>query len=540
MRLINANTLLFEEFFGPLPPPYAILSHRWQAEEVSYTEWRKATKTGHLPPAHPIRSKAGFQKILRFCQLALDGGLEYVWVDTCCIDKTSSADLSESINSMFMWYKNAKSCYAYLCDWSATMGHGATGEDGISCSEWFTRGWTLQELIAPREVIFLDRNWKRRGTRWTMAKYIAAVTGIAETCLPYTPESDQGDLNWRVSVWERMSWASGRKTTRVEDTAYSLLGLFRINIPLLYGEREQAFRRLQEEIVKVEEDCSILAWSALPTDKGIASCGLATSPDHFRHHNAFAQSCVSGQFEMSPLTMIQRGLQVPLLVRRDINDESIGYALIHRDTSKDTCLVIPILFSKGGLYSFTVENECARISDPVSVPAAFMANARRNHICFLREPYGLQPDVPLELRLGQRIRQEFKVNFAYPPQLQSTGSSFPILLGKLDSRQQRPGTLIIELMNWTTLNRNVIIAQYQAFDRKLTGLVVRVAWCAVEMTLGLAEELAHDLSAARLEFCELVDNFGLPFHHTEILELVSNEGFQSYGGDELLRAIHGV
>lgn len=533
MRLINANTLLFEEFFGPLPPPYAILSHRWQAEEVSHAEWRKATKTGHLPPSHPLRSKAGFRKIFRFCQFALEAGLNYVWVDTCCIDKTSSADLSESINSMFMWYKSAELCYAYLYDWPAGGGHWAKGRNGASCSEWFTRGWTLQELIAPRQVVFLDRNWNPCGTRGSMARDIAAVTGIAERCLPFTPESNPGNLNWWVTVWERLSWASGRKTTRVEDTAYSLLGLFGINMPLLYGEREQAFRRLQEEIVKVEEDCSILAWSSLPTDKGIASCGLATSPDHFRYHNAFARSCVSGQFEMSPLTMIQRGLQVPLLVRRDINDDSIGYAMIHRDISKDTCLIIPILFSKGGLYSFTVENECARISDPISVPKAFMANAQRQHICFLREPFGLQPDIPLELRLKQRVGEEFKVNFAYPPQLWRLSQRFPMLLGKFDTTKQRPGTLIIELKNWTTGNRNLVIAQYQTFNGRLTGMVVRVAWCAPEMTLLLAEQLAQNLSGARLEFCQLVDHLGIPIQHTDILETASNHEFLSSSDDEI-------
>lgn len=534
MRLINAQTLLFEEFFGPLPPPYAILSHRWQAEEVSYNEWRKATKTGHLPPSHPLRSKAGFQKVLRLCQIALQGGLGYVWVDTCCIDKTSSADLSESINSMFMWYKNAQVCYAYLCDWPALSGHWAVGRNGVPSSEWFTRGWTLQELIAPREVVFLDRDWNRCGTRGSMARDIAGVTGIAERCLPYTPESNPGNVNWWVTVWERMSWASGRKTTRVEDTAYSLLGLFGINMPLLYGEREQSFRRLQEEIVKVEEDCSILAWSALPTDRGIASCGLASSPDHFHYHNEFARSCISGQFEMSPLTMIQRGLQVPLLIRRDINDDSIGYAMIHRDTSKETCLIIPILFSKGVLYSFTVENECARISDPVSVPKSFMANAQRQHICFLREPFGLQPDIPLELRLKPRVSEEFRVHFAYPPQLWKMSQRFPMLLGKFDTRKQRPGSLIIELMNRSTGGRKVVIAQYQTFEGRFTGLVVRVAWCSIEMTLPLAEQLAHNLSGAQLEFCELVDRLGTPFHHTDILELASNDKFLSSGEDEIL------
>jgi hypothetical protein len=247
MRLIHGETLRLVEFADNHIPPYAILSHTWGSEEVTLQEMSKDL---HLPKeARKLminKSKAeSYNKIEYCCAQASRDGLEYSWVDTCCIDKSSSSELSEAINSMFRWYSNAAICYAYLCDVKFSSGE-------ISGSRWFTRGWTLQELIAPKNVMFFSSRWELIGTKQSLGRNIASITGIdMETLLdPATLSS--------ASVARRMSWAAKRQTTRTEDVAYCLMGLFDVNMPLLYGEGEKAFIRLQEEIIKENDDHSLL------------------------------------------------------------------------------------------------------------------------------------------------------------------------------------------------------------------------------------------------------------------------------------------
>ena len=163
--------------------------------------------------------------------------------DLCCIDKTSSAELSEAINSMYRWYQESGVCYAYLAD---------VPPNAFSKSRWFTRGWTLQELIAPSTVIFLDQKWQEIGTKSSLQRVISEITGIPTDILL------GGDLE-DASIAQRMSWASKRETTRVEDAAYCLMGIFSIHMPMLYGEGERAFIRLQEEIMRVSDDHSLFA-----------------------------------------------------------------------------------------------------------------------------------------------------------------------------------------------------------------------------------------------------------------------------------------
>jgi hypothetical protein len=246
-------------------PSYAILSHTWGADddEVTFTGLKDGS----------AKSKPGYTKV-QFCgEQARRDGLQYFWVDTCCTDKSSSAELSEAINSMFGWYKNASVCYAYLSDVSTDSGTHAI-EATFKRSRWFERGWTLQELLAPSEVIFFSREWQRIGTKRSQKEYINETTGINITAL------DGVELGL-YSVAERMSWAAHRKTTRIEDIAYSLMGIFDVNMPLLYGEKEKAFLRLQEEIIKTTTDQSLLAWkdSSIPSETYTGL--LARSPDYF-------------------------------------------------------------------------------------------------------------------------------------------------------------------------------------------------------------------------------------------------------------------
>ncbi|KAH8763052.1 heterokaryon incompatibility protein-domain-containing protein [Diaporthe sp. PMI_573] len=261
MWLINVRTRQLEEFFGLDVPRYAILSHTWATgEEVTFQEMR------HPEAAAPASLlKAGWMKIDHTCQQAAQDGLEYAWVDTCCIDKSSSAELSEAINSMFRWYERAALCYVFLQD----LTEFSWGEDkdvrGLELSvkhcRWFTRSWTLQELIAPLHMKFFDRDWRFCFTKAVASVALSKITGIDFGVL-----SHHIDLS-AVSVAQKMSWAGTRQATRKEDVAYSLLGIFGINMPMLYGEEERAFLRLQAEIISTCPDTTIFAWS-LPRDDG--------------------------------------------------------------------------------------------------------------------------------------------------------------------------------------------------------------------------------------------------------------------------------
>lgn len=275
MRLISTNPerMVLKEFIGSDVPPYAILSHCWGAVEDEVTFQQFQTGQNH--------NSSGYRKITQCCKIAKSQGLEWAWVDTCCIDKTSSAELSESINSMYAWYARSAICYAFLEDiepdaqWSNQHIDWSQRSAGRKLPEtrWFQRGWTLQELLAPGEVYFYDSKLTLLGTRLDFARQIDSITGIDEQFLNGTEAIHE------ACVAQRMSWASSRKTTRGEDIAYCLLGIFNINMPLLYGEGARgAFRRLQEAIIGQSDDDSIFAWqTAVPEERGL----LSHSPSEF-------------------------------------------------------------------------------------------------------------------------------------------------------------------------------------------------------------------------------------------------------------------
>ena len=167
MRLLHTSTLKLEEFIGSNIPPYAILSHTWGIEEVSFQDMQGSG----------AMEKVGYEKISRCCEKAATGGFEYAWVDTCCIDKSSSSELSEAINSMYRWYRNAEVCYVSLSD----VPHDYESLDLFKRSRWFTRGWTLQELIAPSMVIFFDSDWEEIGTKSSLQISLIEVTVFLPT-----------------------------------------------------------------------------------------------------------------------------------------------------------------------------------------------------------------------------------------------------------------------------------------------------------------------------------------------------------------------
>ena len=314
MRLLNTKTFEFKNFYDSSLPEYAILSHRWgnEDDEVSYKQFRKASVPPNLP---------GLVKIQNFCRLANGRGFQWAWVDTCCIDKRSSAELSEAINSMFKWYERSALCYVHLADvkfsdaelclniqsekqfWQAPDGWASLRER-FNKSSWFKRGWTLQELLAPKHIVFYDSHWNEIGPLERFDADVANVTGIGRDYLG----PGRKIYNW-PSVAARMSWASLRQTSREEDIAYCLLGIFDINMPLLYGEgAEKAFIRLQTEIMKDSNDESLFAWTSDQIYSGL----LAERPSYFANSGDIAVLMPIGSITRPPYSITNRGLEIAL------------------------------------------------------------------------------------------------------------------------------------------------------------------------------------------------------------------------------------
>jgi hypothetical protein len=239
MRLLkyeDARLTLTPDLYADDIPPYAILSHTWGSDEqeVDYHDMTNGSGT----------NKAGYDKLLFCAQQAVLDGLQYTWVDTCCINKDSSTELTEAINSMFRWYQDAVQCYVYLADVAATA-RRRTDVD-FEDSRWFTRGWTLQELLAPTSVQFFTRDRKLLGDKIGLAQQIAEITGVPSKVLR------EGQFT-AYDIEERISWSDKRRTKRAEDKAYSLLGIVGVQMPLIYGEgHDGALDRLKRKVKKVQ------------------------------------------------------------------------------------------------------------------------------------------------------------------------------------------------------------------------------------------------------------------------------------------------
>ncbi|KAL1945062.1 hypothetical protein VTO73DRAFT_2682 [Trametes versicolor] len=327
-RFLNTLTGEFEWYNDPRKVIYAILSHTWRSSEdggeQSFGDVQNIQSTvaegvrkqqvavlqelqslqSHQPSMVPRTSNYSVKgsthstiithpklsnKIKGICTVARKAGFRLIWSDACCIDKTSSAELSEAINSMYEWYRLSDMCYVYLED--VPDDDVPTDSTSYFCiSRWHDRGWTLQELIAPERVEFLTQTWHFLGTKIGLASTLENITGVNFDILTGRAPVDS------VSVARRMSWAAERETTRIEDRAYSLMGLFGVHMSPIYGEGNNAFLRLQEEIIRKVPDQSIFAWGnkcllrslhvargfkrfgGLPDDPGL----LASSPSDFQ------------------------------------------------------------------------------------------------------------------------------------------------------------------------------------------------------------------------------------------------------------------
>jgi hypothetical protein len=384
MRLINTKTLALKEFFSDQAPPYAILSHTWHQEEVSFQEWADQSLASQ---------KKGYKKIFDTCQLAQKRGYDYLWVDTNCIDKSSSAELSEAINSMFKWYKAAQVCYVYLQDVPSN-----TAIDfplRFRNSRWFTRGWTLQELLAPRDVEFYSADWSFLGTKQTLRSEISSITGIKIRYLwskhtgdLYFVNSDQGIIArsieyvvplTKASVGERFSWLSDRTTTRLEDMAYCMLGIFELNMPLLYGEGSKALTRLQEEIMKVSDDHSLFCWTwnTLQNRGGF----LSDVPSEFLYADRFLPK--KDNQRPAPYTFTNAGLNIQLPV---LHGWKSSFICLLRVDSVDTGKIVGLPMS-GDLKTGRVYRKSF---PPEPFPLCVGVSGSQDFSLFISEKYSPQ------------------------------------------------------------------------------------------------------------------------------------------------------
>jgi hypothetical protein len=343
MRLINVATLKLEEFFHESIPPYAILSHTWgnDKDEISFRdiEEEKIKQAGHWPI-----------KLDGFCKRAKRDGLGYGWVDTCCIDKANSVELGEAINSMFLWYRNASICYVYLSDVPAGDPFSDPSSKFFS-SRWFQRGWTLQELLAPKRVYFYDSEWRQIGTKAKMSSMVEKITGIPRPFLLGIAALNE------ASIAQRMAWASKRVTKRKEDIAYCLLGIFGVNMPMIYGEGDRAFSRLQQEIMRNSRDDSILAWglslaeSIIDGSMSMMSAGvMASSPSDF----ANCGHIVSREHEtnsISAFSIVGGFLQINLSLFTSPSGEISGLLKCGPERNLEQVVGIPLVFTTSGKTS---------------------------------------------------------------------------------------------------------------------------------------------------------------------------------------------
>ena len=359
MRLINVKAFLDREeliregkrvdrrtkvleFGDDEATEYVVLSHRWIEQEVDYNEVVKLARMDEEERTQ-VRQRDGYQKIVQSCEQAKKDGYKWLWVDTCCIDKRSSAELSEAINSMYRWYKNSRICYAYLHDVHGSSFPSADDNERYHKSngwpEWFSRGWTLQEMIAPWNLQFFNKDWYPIGDKRTLSPILEAVTGVPQGILKGGLSSN------RPCVAQIMSWAANRTTTRVEDRAYSLMGLLDVNMPMLYGEGKKAFHRLQLEIIRTSDDQSIFAWGCNSISVRAGSI-LADEPNFFRgcdkmelmNRNEFIEylrrdipegklpSTEDDRLATFPIT--NRGIQIWLFLYPCVGSDSVFQALL--------------------------------------------------------------------------------------------------------------------------------------------------------------------------------------------------------------------
>ena len=416
MRLIHTTTREICQFPANRIPPYAILSHTWDDTEPSFQD---VSRSGVVEGS----------KIDKCCIQAVLDGWQYVWIDNCCINKESSTELSEAINSMFKWYKESAICYIYMKD----VYH--QNRFDFSTARWFERGWTLQELLAPSAIMFFDREWIEIGTKWRLREELTRATRISEKHL-WDPTG--------ASIAVGMSWASRRKTTLPEDRAYSMMGLFDVNMPLIYGEGEVAFMRLQEQIVQNIPDDSIFAWNSGRFEGGGI---LAKSPNLFEEPGDIVPVRPRA-VQRAPYSITNQGLAIEVACRTPLFDESkkspeasqIEFGILQlncrRHSEPDKCLAIKLV--KIGDVFFRNEELFVVDKRPLeSLKTVYIMKHFDIEKNILADQKNTQ-------RFAVRLRPAFARRFQWTLMSVELTVDGPKLLGRIKSRKIDQSTLVIE------------------------------------------------------------------------------------------------
>ncbi|THV05667.1 HET-domain-containing protein [Dendrothele bispora CBS 962.96] len=389
MRLLNTGSYELKEFYTDVPK-YAILSHTWYSteEEVIFQDLQKPEVAGE--------KTKGWRKVKRACAYAQMYQFEWIWIDSCCINKESSAELSEAINSMFQYYIDAEICYVYLSDVLAKEDPRDV-KSTFRQSRWFKRGWTLQELLAPAYVEFLSEDWTKIGTKWSLCDAISAITTIPH------PVLKNGDLD-KYSIAQKMSWAAMRKTTRAEDQAYCLMGLFGVSMPPIYGEGgAKAFMRLQQEIIKISEDRSIFAWIAA-ADDGQPRGLLARSPYEFRSSGDVGISDSDALDTKSSFSFNNNGLHIHLPLIPVKKNPGVFQASLHCRSGGD------------GRYLSIYLQEVTASSGANRYVRSYVQEVRLSSSPPTTDPKSLREVVIKENQLSQRLMRQKQSSLTLSPQ----------------------------------------------------------------------------------------------------------------------------
>jgi hypothetical protein len=474
MRLIDVDTLTIKSFSDNNVPEYAILSHTWGSDEITYQEMSLITRMRLLSSAcdsqvtettqdaangygftnstlmlaaiemlvrgnwspgssldglseESLMRREGYAKIACSARKAKELGYEWIWIDTVCIDKTSSAELQESINTMYRWYKESSVCLVYLNDVEPvdtdeiivdTQITRSAASNAFPSCRWASRGWTLQELVAPTSLRFYYQDWSLMGDKNEFVEELSSATGIPISVL------ETGEVS-EVSIAERMSWASKRQTTRLEDIAYCLLGIFDIQMPLLYGEGEKAFLRLQEEILKSTDDYSLFAWRAVPSTSSIQPATssssyrglLARSPSEFGDCGPIDRDNVTSVF---PINSTSLGIRIQLEFLRDPGpsgkDNGRFLAMIRCSNQMNQRLAIY-------LKCLDTANQYARVDADKLVPIDDWPTGQLRTI-YVRQKLTIPPDFytpemrsfRIQRRIADRSIPPLRITHAFPPE----------------------------------------------------------------------------------------------------------------------------
>ncbi|KAI0145226.1 hypothetical protein GGR57DRAFT_307176 [Xylariaceae sp. FL1272] len=367
MRLINTSTfhICTDSHSLFVDRGYAILSHRWTGAEIEYQDFPRhiaelRSNRDSTLPLLPIE----LNKIRDACRIARRKNIQWMWIDTCCIDKSNAVEYNESINSMFRWYACARICITYLSD--VKLDTNNQGVDVFRSSEhknypapsvWFSRGWTLQELLAPVAMEFYDTNWELLGTRKNLAPALEEITRIKRDY--FTGISDFQ----KASIAAKMSWMAGRVTAKPEDIAYSMLGLLGINMVPSYGEgAERAFLRLQYALLSASTDETLFAWKMPAEGPGKPAQRpkvygeyqlargewglLAASPEWFRDSGKIANRGPRGLIvrrQFGGFAVVQQGIMVPYSQSSHIEQRNARHFVLSLPVFCTIVGIIPLL-----------------------------------------------------------------------------------------------------------------------------------------------------------------------------------------------------